>query len=187
MRRVLLVVALLALLAGSATASPFPGTNTGKDRIAWRAILHWPASCERDWQGGHPPTSGVQTWRISNRTWLVSVTCILAAYQATQRLYLVDVTKRATVLTFHIYEDPGSGKPTPVRKQEILGNLLFSPATGTLTLFDKARGIGDCGIYSTFRLAGTRFVPVVTRAKTACDGKPPFSPARWPKLPTLSP
>ena len=187
MRRTALIVLLAGALAGAAAASPFPGTRTAKDRASWRAILHWPASCERDWQSGHPPTSGVQTWRLTSRTGLVSVTCILGAYQGTQRVWIVDVAKRPTPIVVHVYEDPGTGKPTPMRKQEILGVLDFAPATGRMELFDKARGIGDCGIYSTFALRGGRFVPVQTRAKTACDGKSGGGPTRWPKLPTLAP
>ena len=63
----------------------------------------------------------------------------------------------------------------------------FTPATGRLVVFDKSRGIGDCGIYSVFRLDGSRFVPAATRAKVACDGKSGGGPTRWPKLPLLSP
>ena len=88
-----------------------------------------------------------------------------------------------TALSFHIYHDPGSGIPTPIREKEILGVPLFTPRTGRLTVFDKARGVGDCGIYSTFRRSGARFIPVETNAKTRCDGKPPYDPQRWPKLP----
>ncbi len=57
------------------------------------------------------------------------------------------------------------------------------PLPGTTT----GNGIGDCGIYSVFRFNGSRFVPVVTRAKAACDGESGGGPTRWPKLPLLSP
>ena len=189
MRRALTFAAVAAAVAVSsaAAAGPLPGTTTGKDRAAWRTILHWPTQCERDWQAGHPPTSGVQVWRLAGGQRLVSVTCILGAYQGTQRLSLVGANRRVTPLSFHIYEDPGSGKPTAMRKAEILGVLNFAPAAGKLDLFDRARGIGDCGIYSVFRFNGSRFVPVVTRAKAACDGESGGGPTRWPKLPPLSP
>jgi hypothetical protein len=189
MHRALTLVAVAAAIAASsaAAAGPLPGTTTGKDRAAWRAILHWPTQCERDWQTGHPPTSGVQVWRLASGKRLVGVTCILGAYQGTQRLYLVDANRKVTPLAFHIYEDPGTGKPTAMRKVEILGVLDFAAATGKLELFDKARGIGDCGIYSVFHFNGTAFVPVVTRAKVACDGKSGGGPTRWPKLPLLTP
>jgi Protein of unknown function (DUF1176) len=117
----------------------------------------------------------------------VAVSCILGAYQGTQRLWLLDAAGKPAPATFHVYEDPGSGKPTAVRRRQLLGGIVFAPAGGRLTLLDKARGVGDCGIYSVFRLSGPRFVPVETRAKTACDGKLGGGPTRWPKLPTLAP
>ncbi len=52
-------------------------------------------------------------------------------------------------------------------------------ATGT-----QGAGIALMSPVSTFRLAGDRFLPAGTRAKTACDGKPPYDPARWPRLAT---
>jgi hypothetical protein len=186
LRMLLATAVLAAVAAGSAQAGPFPGTKTARDRAAWRAILHWPNSCEHNWQiGSHPPTAGVGLWPTPGGKRLVAVTCYLGAYQWTTRFYLVDPSRDATALSFHIYHDPGSGIPTPIREKEILGVPLFTPKTGRLTVFDKARGVGDCGIYSTFRLSGARFVPVETRAKTACDGKPPYDPGRWPKLPLL--
>jgi hypothetical protein len=50
-------------------------------------------------------------------------------------------------------------------------------------VFDKIRGIGDCGFYSVFKLTSDRFVPTEARAKTKCDGKGGGGPEHWPKLP----
>ena len=77
----------------------------------------------------------------------------------------------------------------PSRPQPAAGPLPGKDraAAGKLDLFDRARGIGDCGIYSVFRFNGSRFVPVVARAKAACDGESGGGPTRWPKLPLLSP
>jgi hypothetical protein len=99
-------------------------------------------------------------------------------------LYLVDSARhKVGPLSLLTYVDPGNGKPKPKRQTVILGGAVFTPANGKLTVLDKFRGVGDCGIYSTFKLVGTKFVPTEVRAKLACDGKPPFDPARWPKLP----
>ena len=86
-------------------------------------------------------------------------------------------------LSLRVYRDPGTGVPTPTRETVVLGTLLFSARTRTLAVTDRFRGLGDCGIYSTFRLAGDRFVPVSARAKTRCDGRPPYDGSRWPRLP----
>jgi hypothetical protein len=179
-----LVAVLLLLLAAPALAAPLPGTETAKDRAAWRAILHWPAGCESDWQTGHPEIAGIDVWTAPASRKLVGVTCFTGAYQGTTMLYLVDGAGRRTgPLKLRIYQDPGSGKPTLTTTAKPLGVLGYTPKTRVLTIFDKARGPADCGIYSTFRLAGSRFVPVSARAKTACDGKPPYDPTRWPRLP----
>ena len=62
----------------------------------------------------------------------------------------------------------------------------FNPKTKRLIVFDKGRGLGDCGFFSVFRLAGDRFIPVEARAKLTCNGKG-ADPTRWPKLPTPRP
>jgi Protein of unknown function (DUF1176) len=187
-RRGALILLTLAVLAGTAAAAGgLPGTKTATDRVAWRALLHWPRSCESDWQIGHPDTAGVVSWKAGARK-LVAVDCILGAYQGTQMLYLVDAAKKVTgPLRLHLYVDPGTRKPKPTYRMRVLGVATFTPATGRLVIFDRFRGIGDCGVYSTFRLAGARFVPVEVRAKLACDGKGGGDPSRWPKLPVPAP
>lgn len=185
MRLIVLLGVLTALAAAGASGAqsgPFPGTKTAKDRTAWRAILHWPASCEEGWKPA--PGAGIVVWRTSTGRRLVQVTCSLAAYQGTFMLYLVDASRDVTgPLGLLAYRDPGSGRPTVTRETQILGLASFAPGTGRLTILDKFRGIGDCGIYSTFRLAGDRFVPVEVRAKTRCDGRYGGGPTRWPRLP----
>lgn len=187
MRRTVLVALLVAALAGTAAAAgPFPGTKTAKDRAAWRAILKWPAGCEREWQSTSPDFAGVSTWQAGARK-LVMVDCFLGAYQGTQVIYLVDAAKhKVGPMRLHLYVDTGNGKATPAYRTQILGIANFNPSTKRLVVLDKARGLGDCGFYSVFRLAGDRFVPVESRAKLACDGKG-ADPPRWPKLATLTP
>lgn len=186
MRGVALITVAVALVAagaaGAARTDSLPGTKTAADRAKWRAILHWPASCEEKWDVAMG--AGIGTWRTSSDKRLVQVSCFLGAYQGTFMLYLVDAKRRATgPLVLVSYRDPGSGRPTLTRQKEILGVASFTPATGILTVLDKFRGVGDCGIYSTFRLKDDRFVPTEVRAKVACDGKPPYDARRWPKLP----
>jgi hypothetical protein len=98
-------------------------------------------------------------------------------------LYLVGSAEPTGPLVLDVYIDPGNGHPVLRKDTAVLGVLEFDQATGTLTVFDKARGLGDCGIYSRYRLTGRRLVLIEARSKTACNGKPPLDPARWPKLP----
>jgi hypothetical protein len=180
---VLAIIALTSLAGVAVAATSLPGTKTEKDRAAWRAIVKWPKSCETSWKTGHLPISGIQTWKAPDGRTLVGVTCFEGAYQGSTMLYLVDAAKKSGgPQRLHIYEDPGSGKPTLMRDTTILGDLSYEPAHARLTVFDKFRGPADCGIYSTFRLTGGVFVPTTVHAKTACNGKPPYDPQKWPRL-----
>jgi hypothetical protein len=180
------LVAAVTVVVCSATAqaAPLPGVKTRADRAAWRSLLSWPASCERAWTASGSPGAGIAVWPARRGAHLVAVSCFLGPYQGVSMLYLLPASGGAGgALRFRIYVDPGTGVPTVRSTTAILGVLTFHPRSGRLTVLDKARGIGDCGIYSVFRLRGAVFVPVQARAKTACDGKPPFNPRRWPKLP----
>jgi hypothetical protein len=179
------VKALAVLASAAVVAVPLPGTKTAADRKAWRAILHWPAGCENVWRATRVPGAGIVASRAPGGRGLVEVTCALGAYQGTEMLYLVRGDRRTVgPLALLTYVDPGNGKPEPRRLTVILGVFSWSPRTGELTVFDKFRGPGDCGIFSRFRLVGDRFRTLEVRAKTACDGKPPYDPTRWPRLPT---
>ena len=137
---------------------------------------------------GRPPgcTGTQSSWPAGGGRRLVETQCALGASQGTSMLHLVGPgARRVGPLALVTYRDPRSGRPRVVRETVVLGTLAFSK--GTLTVLDKFRGIGDCGIYSVFRLARSRFVPVEARAKTACDGKSGGGPTRWPRLPTPAP
>jgi len=178
----LLAVAALALGGVAAAAGALPGTKTAADRVAWRALLHWPKACEEVWQPGGPG-AGVQLQRTATARRLVEVTCFFGPYQYSTMLYLLDAGRHVNgPLVLTTYIDPGSGKPTATHETIMLGVLSFEPRSGRLQLFDKARGPGDCGIYTVASLVGTRLVTREVHARLACTGKPPFDPARWPKL-----
>jgi hypothetical protein len=181
------LVAAAAAVACSATAraGAFPGAETRADRAAWRSLLHWPTRCERSWKQAGAPGAGIAAWPTAARARLVAVECFPGAYQGVWMLYLVGARREADgPLRLHIYADEGNGMPTARTTTSILGNLSYDRRSARLTVFDRARGAGDCGIYSVFRLRAGAFAPVATRAKTACDGKPPFDPRRWPRLPS---
>jgi len=98
-------------------------------------------------------------------------------------LYLLPARGDGRLLRLRLYVDTGDGIPRVRTRTMILGNLSFHAMSGRLTVLDKWRGLGDCGVYSVFRLRGGAFAPVEARAKTACNGKPPYDPTRWRRLP----
>jgi hypothetical protein len=178
-----IAVAFVAALPASA-ADPFPGTKTTADRAEWRRVLHWPGACENPWRRTRPAYSGIVLQPTASVRWFVQVTCLPGAYQSTQLLYLVDRGFHPVgPISLRTYRDLGKGKLRLVRQRYILGTLDFNPGTGRLVVFDKFRGIGDCGIYSVFQLKKTYFIPRAVRAKLNCNGKGPFDPSRWPLLP----
>ncbi len=90
---------------------------------------------------------------------LVAVECYPGAYQGDALLYLASPSSTPVgPLKLQVYEDPGTGHVKLETATTILGVLDFARSTGTLTVFDKFRGVGDCGIYSTYRLEGSRLV-----------------------------
>ncbi len=179
-----MIVAAALLLASGAFAAALPGVTTARDRAAWRALLQWPATCESGWKATATPGAGIELMPAGGGRDLVAVECYPGAYQSDALLYLASPSaKPVGPLRLQVYEDPGNGHPKLTASTTILGILDFTRATGTLTVFDKARGLGDCGIFATYHLQGSHLVLTAARAKTACDGKPPFSPQKWPKLP----
>jgi hypothetical protein len=187
-RTLALLAALTLASSATAASAALPGKTTRSDRAAWRTLLHWPTACEASWRNGASSGAGIAgVWPIPGSGFLVAVDCSLGAYQGTSMLYVLDSHRRPTgPLALHIYQDQGSGTPRPTTTTTVLGTLGFSPASRTLEVRDLARGAGDCGIYSTFRLVNARIAPIATRAK-ACDGKPPYDISRWPNLTLLKP
>jgi hypothetical protein len=178
------VAGFVILAAGAASAATLPGRTSGADRSAWRSILHWPASCESGWHEAAEEGSGIGLLPAGADRRLVTVSCYFGAYQGVTMLYLVGAARTVVgPLELDLYGESGSGRPRPRRQSQILGVLSFAPASLSLHVLDEFAGAGDCGIYSTFRLEGNHFAPVVVRAKLACDGRPPFQPRSWPQLP----
>ncbi len=179
-----MVAAAALLFAAGALAAALPGARTAGDRAAWHALLHWPANCERGWKATGEPGAGMELMPAGGGRDLVAVECYPGAYQGDALLYLASPSAGPVgPLSLQVYEDPGNGDPKRTASSTILGVLDFTKSTGTLTIFDKFRGLGDCGIFATYRLRGSRLVLTAARAKTTCDGKAPFSPQKWSKLP----
>jgi uncharacterized protein DUF1176 len=181
-------LAAAATLAPAAAAAPRVA-NAGlraSDRAAWRAALGWSSACEAPYRTTFPdggPNAGLAFWPLGGRRLLVQVHCASGAYQGISTLYLVDRSRtpaRARGLTLTVYEAPGDALRR-VRARLVNGTIDVEPATGRLQLFTKFRGLGDCGVLASYALRGGRVVPVEVRAKLACDGRPPYDPARWPR------
>jgi hypothetical protein len=188
-RRAGACAAAAALLAAAPAAAAPRVANVGlaaADRAAWRAALGWSDACERPYRSAFPDgavNAGLRFWGLDGSRLLVRVSCGAGAYQPVSTLYLVDggrgtPSTRGIALT--VYEAPGT-RLVRRRARIVAGLLDWRPRTRRLVLHTRFRGLGDCGALVAYAPRDGRFVPVEVRAKLACDGRPPFDPARWPR------
>jgi len=183
----LTAVLALAGLAPAGGAHAARSSAAGRSRAAWRRVIGWPASCESGWRESGLGGPGVTVVAVAGEE-LAIVECYFGAYQGTQLLYVLkDGRKLAGPLTALTYDIQAGGRLTPTVATQILGLLSFNPHTRSLTVFDLLRGLGDCGLYSTFHLSGIRLVPTSVRARPTCAGGASaggasVSPSRWPRV-----
>lgn len=149
----------------------------------WRAYLYaWAAEngvlqdrtgCEQTIQ-----TEGsYKEYIISDSTSLFETICFQAAYQTVYAYFLVTKTAPIEVTLVNFYREEQREMET------IAGFTDFS--NDRLTVFTKARGLGDCGIQAEYSLEGSRFVLEKTQEKDCDDsmfndGDIVIDPNAWP-------
>ncbi|MGD9610324.1 MAG: DUF1176 domain-containing protein [Desulfovibrionaceae bacterium] len=163
-------------------------------RARLRNLLGWPEDCEQSFQellspdgrGATTLGTGVESHPLGDGRTLYCVQCDLAAYQATYVIMLQEKPEGpGTLLRFPLYDRDGA---KIVRSEDtfLAGALDFTPRTGELTVFTKARGIGDCGSYVryAFPATGPKRVTVVEARVKGCSDRPPMEtvidPGTWP-------
>lgn len=164
-------------------------------REALRARLGWPEDCEASFKNLYAPApdgmgmdladSGVESWSLGQGRELFLVQCDQAAYQG---VYVAMETGPdggpATLLRFPTAEVAG-GRVVRRQEESLVGEVAFKDADKTLTVFTKARGVGDCGSYAVYGFdAAGKPVPRELRARD-CPKKdgPYLPPERWPLVP----
>lgn len=108
--------------------------------------------------------------RLDARTTLVLFDCESYAYNFVSYALVIDEAGKARDAVFD--ESPGQGEGN--------GNRLVNPnwdaATRRLSLLDKARGLGDCGVEQAYVWDGTRFRLVYEALMNECRGSTDFIP-----------
>ena len=168
--------------------------QTLAERARLRAMLGWPDTCEASFQELHSPErdasafpgTGVERHALGDGRTLYCILCDQAAYQG---VYVAVLQEKpdgpGTLLRFPLY-DRSDGKVTRTEETELAGTLDFTPRTGELAIFSKARGVGDCGSFVryAFPATGPSRVRVVEARARACSDRPPqgngIDPATWP-------
>lgn len=149
----------------------WPGPYSWNDeQWLWKERLNWGKDC--DYIGD------VEVYDIKPHEDFVVVTCVLGAYQPAQYLYLYDHQRNTPMqLSLRSAEDDSL---------KIWGELEFSKETKVLTLFNKARGLADCGSYEVYdfkELTPTGPKLVEWRQKDCADTPSAdyTPPEHWPK------
>ncbi|MGH8615958.1 MAG: DUF1176 domain-containing protein [Gammaproteobacteria bacterium] len=154
-----------------------------RSRQSWRAVLDWPDSCEQGFDRFDPGWNGVQLYTLRT-TFLVEVTCTRGAYQGSQIYYHVDQDPRARriqPIRFRTFEVPSADAADVIAREdiELWGSPEFRAETGELVVFNKFRGLGDCGSLSTYKLDGARARLQSFKLKAHCDGEGANKPESW--------
>lgn len=181
-------VVLLSLAQPAAAVSAAKPASPD-DRARWRAVLNWSEECEADHQSAvkllELHDGRVRVFDLGGRRSLVEVGCARGAYQDTFVYYLHDESRtpaQVTLLALPSYEAIDD-EWEPRELAQAAGETSFDPARKTLTVFTRARGLGDCGGIARYRVQGARLVLLDFRGRP-CDGDPESAPPpeKWPRL-----
>jgi hypothetical protein len=176
--------------APNETAKATPPLNkanlTYEDRKAWREILKWPDDCEQGFDYPDKSYGGVEFYQLAEKQYLVQVTCTGGAYQGSQVYYFYDETSQqpaAKLLNFEAREAQDEKSLTKTQATELWGQPTFDEKTKQLKVFNRFRGVGDCGILATYGFANGEPELKELRAKINCDGKGAGDPEKWTRIP----
>jgi uncharacterized protein len=127
--------------------------KSAAERARLRTMLGWPNECETSFQellspdGRDMPSlgTGVEPHALGDGRTLYAVQCEQAAYQGAFVVLLQDKPDGpGRLLQFPQYDTDGKKVIRSV-DANLAGELAFNDKTKELTVFAKARGLGDCG------------------------------------------
>ncbi len=146
-------------------AKPASGSLSEKDAKALAAALRKqirqrdPDQCE----DGELTTKQDTAWRLDGKLSLVSLTCSLGAYNASNAFWMVE---NGAVAGARPVEFPW----TDDSEKNMLVNGAFEPKTGRIDYFARGRGIGDCGAMGGYAWTGTSFALTEFSMMGECRG-----------------
>lgn len=171
-----LVAALVAIaIAGCTTpetAPAGPGAAPDSDLPAADTILQTVVDqvaslnlCDGFFQ---PETAqlGSQVYIVGDRA-LVELQCALAAYQAVYAYVVYQPDGTLQPLTLDLFYPNPAGQFDRTSEATVAGLTTFDPDQQVLTVFSKARGMGDCGSLAEYRWTGSD-LDLVTFSYQAC-------------------
>lgn len=111
-----------------------------------------------------------QVYILGDRA-LVEVLCARAAYQMVYAYGVLSPDGTLTPLPLDGFYPDQAGNFQRVSELTVGGLASFDPGQGQLTIFSKARGLGDCGSFATYGWTGAALA-LETYRYQACDDDP---------------
>lgn len=156
------LVLLLANVGCQTTPPSAPNSGDGDVETTWPAreeILQAALvqAEDSDWCDGffepEVATEGSEVYMLGDRA-LVEVLCAHTAYQSVYVYAALSPDGTLEPLTLDMFYPDDGGNFQRVSEPSAGGLADFNPEQGQLTIFSKARGLGDCGSLATYRWTG---------------------------------
>ncbi|MGB3310911.1 MAG: DUF1176 domain-containing protein [Nodosilinea sp.] len=123
-----------------------------------------------------------QVYRMGDRA-LVELQCARAAYQSVYAYVAVQPDGTLQPLTLDLFYPNESGQFERTSEATVGGLATFDPEQGLLTVFSKARGLGDCGSLAEYRWAEGVLELATFRYQGCSDSPGEFvDPADYPQV-----
>ncbi|MEB3226654.1 MAG: DUF1176 domain-containing protein [Synechococcus sp.] len=123
-------------------------------------------------------------YRVGANSYLVHLVCGSTAYQLLQEYFLyqkVDNQPDLTALPIAYFSRDSAGQLIEETDKTMAGYSEYDPITQTISIFTKARGLGDCGSLGFYRFTGTALQLERFLLKDVCDEKY-IEPINYPQV-----
>jgi len=135
------------------------------------------ATKNKEWciaNGAESYAVGTPVSKLDDKKSLAIILCATHAYNISFNIYVVDhETRQAAREHFAVFSPERGWTAT-----DILSNVDFDQETKQLSMFHKARGLGDCGIGGLWQWTEFGFKMISFHSKDDCDGKD----NDWPQI-----
>lgn len=148
------------------------------DRLTWYEKLQWSKECESDFRlASDHEQGGLAFYKISDKQYLTRVDCYLAAYQKGMIFMLVTIDGQnisGGQLEKQIYNSETKTVAISTENDgQFLGLDSFDVTTKLLTIYTKARGVGDCGSRTTYAVQSDALV-LIKEEYQSCEDADEF-------------
>jgi hypothetical protein len=172
------------VLEPDTTAAPSTEDNLPADDVILQSVLGQVETLDLC-DGFFDPVmaeSESQVYRLDNQA-LVELNCAVAAYQGVYAYGVYQADGSFQPLALDVFYPNETGQFERASEPTVGGLTSFQPEQRLLTVFSKARGIGDCGSFAEYRWTGRELELETFRYKECSDSSEEFvDPADYPQI-----